>query len=88
MDDCLRIKDETKKTYCTSHISTKNDATLFKEYIASTNLNGCDTLSDENLKNRCHDIVTLTLVRTSKDSSLCQTLTNTGMIATCNQSIQ
>lgn len=86
--ECNRIVDEGKRTYCTAHIESKNEATLFKEYIANSNLDGCATLSDSSLKNRCHDMVTLTLARTNKDPSLCNTLTNTGMTAMCQQSAQ
>jgi hypothetical protein len=85
-ENCEKIQDTAKKTYCTSHVASRNEAALFKEYIANSNLSGCATLSDTNLKNRCHDMVTLSLARTTQNASLCQTLTNTGMIAMCQQS--
>lgn len=85
---CEKIVDPEKKSYCLSHVSVRSETELFRQYVTGTDLNACTSLSDSGLKNRCHDIVTLTLVRSSKDISLCQTLTNTGMTASCQQVAQ
>lgn len=85
---CNMMQDPEKKDYCLSHIETKNESTLFKEYITTLNLDGCKNLTDINLKNRCNDMVVLSLARNNKDPGLCQTLSNTGMIAMCERSAQ
>ncbi len=85
---CEKIVDTAKKSYCLSRVSTRNEAELFREYVTGTDPNACSSLSDMSLRNRCRDIVTLTLVRNSRDTSLCKTLTNTGMMISCQQIVQ
>jgi len=82
---CAQITDAEKKAYCTSRISTSADITQFQDATKSNNLQACMSIADVNLRNRCHDVVILELVRNSKNVQLCSTLTNTGIIESCQR---
>lgn len=82
---CANILSSEKRDSCESLLEKKNDTIRFKELISTNNREWCSTLSDTVLQNRCSDTIALSLVRTSKDSSLCDTLTQTWIIATCKK---
>ena len=82
---CDGVHDTTKQNSCYSQASLRSDVTRFQAFIASGSLRDCETLSTETYKNQCHDMVIIRTVRTSKDTSLCQELSATGMIDRCEK---
>ena len=86
--ECDQITQWDKKSYCQKVIGKQDEIIQFKEYVSSNNMNGCNSLTDLALKNKCHDTVTLALARSQKDETLCDSLTQTGMIATCKKIAQ
>lgn len=82
---CSSISDGEKKVYCIEKAKTHQDIALFKRASESKDLRTCTSIMDTNLKNRCHDVITLELVKTSKNTKLCDTLTNTGIIENCKR---
>ncbi len=85
---CESITQGEKKDYCQKMFEKQNIAELFKEYIGTNNLEWCQTLSDLSLKNKCNDVVVVSLARINKDWKLCETLTNTWMITNCQKVAQ
>lgn len=85
---CDYVRDETKKNTCISYMSKQDDTTLFKTAIVEKNLTMCSKVTTVALGNRCHDSVTLLIVRDTKDTTLCDTLIATGSIASCKASVQ
>lgn len=83
---CDYVKDETKKATCISYASTQDDNTTFKNAIIEKNLPLCSTIGNASLKDRCHDSVTLLIVRDTKNGALCDTLIATGGIDACKKS--
>jgi len=84
---CDYVRDSAKKTTCLSYIDKKDDNAVFKSAIIEKNLWMCRDITMESLQNRCHDSVTLLLVRDTKNPTLCDTLIATGSIESCKQSI-
>jgi hypothetical protein len=84
---CDYVKDETKKATCISYASAQDDNATFKNAIIEKNLNLCSSIGSTSLKDRCHDSVTLLIVRDTKNSALCDTLIATGSIDSCKKSI-
>lgn len=80
---CDGIKNSDKKSQCKTELVIKNETEKFREYVSALDLNGCATLTDTTLKNRCHDTVTLSLVRENKDITLCETLTAANLWDAC-----
>jgi hypothetical protein len=68
-------------------MAKQDDNALFKTAIVEKNLNMCQDITIDTLKNRCHDSVTLLLVRDTKDIKFCDTLIATGGIDACKKSI-
>lgn len=67
-------------------MSKQDDNALFKTAIVEKNLNMCQDITMDTLRNRCHDSVTLLLVRDTKDIKLCDTLIATGSLEACKKS--
>ena len=82
---CRSITSPEKQSYCVKKWDTQADISTFKAATSGKSLEECRTINDGSLRNRCHDIVTLDLVRESKDARLCDTLTNTGIIENCKR---
>lgn len=85
---CDYVRDEGKKDTCLSYMDKKDDNAVFKSAVIDKNLGMCSDISLDTLKNRCHDSVTLLLVRDTKDPQLCDTLIATGAIASCKASVE
>ena len=84
-NNCDYLHDEGKKATCIGHTSAQDDNEVFKKAIIEKSLPLCKTISNPLLTSRCHDSVTLLLVRDTKDVTLCDTLTNTGTLAACQK---
>lgn len=84
---CDYIRDDVKKATCKNQTSTRDDNTAFRDAVTEKNLIACTTIQNTGLKERCHDSVTLLLVRDTKDASLCDTLISTGALAVCKKSV-
>lgn len=82
---CWSISNAEKQSYCVKKWNTQKDISAFKEATNSWSLALCWSIVDGSLKNRCHDIVTLALVREKKDASLCDTLTDKSIIENCKR---
>lgn len=85
---CESITQAEKKDYCQKMFEKQNTTQLFKEYIGTNNLEWCQTLSDLSLKNKCNDVVVISLARINKDWKICDSLTNTWMITNCQKVAQ
>jgi hypothetical protein len=84
-NNCDYLHDEAKKTTCLARTTIQDDNEIFKKAIIEKNLSLCKTIGNDTLENRCHDSVTLLLIRESGDATLCDTLTSTGTIASCKK---
>lgn len=82
---CDDLIDIEKKGYCHDEISKTNDISIFKSAITNTNLEDCSKIINDNLRNRCNDTVIITTVKSKNDTTLCDNLTNTGMIVSCRE---
>lgn len=82
---CQTISDLEKRAFCLERSMTQNDIAVFQEATKKTDLNACAPIRDTNLKNRCHDVITLALVQSTKNVALCDTLKQTGNIAPCKR---
>jgi hypothetical protein len=85
MSLCETIIQDEKRAYCKKTLTKNTETQRFKEYISTNNLSGCSSLTDVAFKNKCTDTVIFSLVRTNKDSKLCEKITNTGMLANCRK---
>ncbi len=84
-NNCDYLHDEAKKTTCLTRTTIQDDNEIFKQAVIDKNLSLCPKIENATLMNRCHDSVTLLLIRDTKDATLCDTLTNTGAIASCKK---
>jgi hypothetical protein len=84
-NNCDYLHDETKKATCLARTTIQDDNEIFKKAIIEKNLSSCQSIGNATLKDRCHDSVTLLLIRDTGDATLCDTLTNTGTIASCKK---
>lgn len=82
---CGQIIDTEKQQFCHERTQIGIDIDILQQATSTNNLNQCQQIGDERLKNQCNDGIILTLVRTSKNAALCQALTNTGLIADCHR---
>lgn len=82
---CTNITDGEKKVHCIEKTKAYQDIHTFKRATESKNLTECEKISDTHLKHQCHNNITLELVKTSKNTKLCDTLTNTGIIENCKR---
>lgn len=85
---CNTISEAQKKQFCITQLGKKNTNVDFASVVSSGNIGECQKLSSTRLKNQCHDMILISQVRNSKNTSLCATLTNTGMMNTCMQGAQ
>jgi hypothetical protein len=84
-NNCDYLHDEEKKATCLARTTIQDDNEVFKQAVMDKKLSLCQTIENITLENRCHDSVTLLLIRENGDASLCDTLTNTGTIASCKK---
>jgi hypothetical protein len=84
-NNCDYLHDEEKKATCLARTTIQDDNEIFKKAVIDKNLSICQTIGNTTLMNRCHDSVTLLLIRESGDATLCDTLTSTGTIASCKK---
>ncbi len=82
---CDEIISIEKKTYCQNQLSKTNDISLYKSALSNWNLEDCANIINENLRNKCHDTIIISSVKSQKDITLCDHLTSTGMIDSCKQ---
>lgn len=85
IDDCRGIFDATKKTYCESTLTIKSDAKKFQEVVDAWDIAGCNSFSQKKIQYQCSDMITMALVRSTRDPNLCGNLFNTGMQFACVQ---
>jgi len=85
---CTDISDPSKRLYCETQVSKTSDITLYRSAITGTALEACTPIANANLRNKCHDTIIISRVRSEQDTTLCRTLTNTGMITSCQNIVQ
>ncbi len=85
---CESIADTDKKLYCESQVSKTNDIAIYKSAITGTNIELCTPIMTQSLRMKCHDTIIISRVKNEQNTALCATLTNTGMISSCEQIIQ
>lgn len=83
---CDYVKDETKKATCISYTVAQDDNAVFKKAIIEKDITLCSKIGSKTLKDRCHDSVTLLIVRDTKSTELCDSLVATGGIDACKKS--
>lgn len=84
-DYCENILDSEKSSFCKKSLSNQNEALLYQTIISQWDITKCSILTIDSYKHQCHDVLTIALVRTSADTTHCQSLYNTGMIASCEK---
>ncbi len=82
---CESISDIEKRVYCETQVSKVSDVTLYKKAITGTDVAACAPISNTSLQNKCHDTIVISLVRSSSNITLCDTLRNTSLVASCRQ---
>ena len=82
---CEKISDQEKRLYCKTQVSKTEDINLYKSAIESNNLSTCEKINTLTLKNKCNDSIIISRVKIEKNPSLCSWLSNTGIIASCQQ---
>ena len=85
---CDTISDPEKQLYCQNQVSKTNDIALYKSAILGVNIESCTPIVNTSLRTKCHDSIIISRVKTEQNTSLCETLTNTGMISSCQQIVQ
>ena len=85
IDDCGGIFDSTKKAYCESILTIKSDARRFQEVVDAWDIAGCNSFHEKKIQYQCSDMITMALVRNTRDQNLCGNLFNTGMQFACMQ---
>lgn len=76
-DFCDSIHDITKKTYCETALNVSNDSKRFQEIVATGDIAQCNLFSEKRLQYQCSDMITMSIVRTTRDQNLCGNLFNT-----------
>ena len=85
---CDTISDPEKQLYCQNQVSKTNDIALYKSAILGVNIESCTPIVNTSLRTKCHDSIIISRVKTEQNTPLCETLTNTGMISSCQQIVQ
>jgi hypothetical protein len=87
MDLCATISDEEKSQYCQKSLLARSEKSLYLEIVSTGDITSCDRLQTKSLKEQCHDVILISLVRTNQNKQLCQRLYNTGMLSSCESLI-
>ena len=82
---CETVQNTEKKLYCIGQVSKTDDIELYKSALIKNDLELCSRITSENLNTKCHDTVIITIVKSKKDITLCDSLKNTGMLTACQQ---
>ena len=82
---CERISDAEKKMQCFTRTVIQRDNATFNLATEQENLDMCQTISSENIKNRCNDIIVLSKVQKTKNTELCKNLKNQENVAICQK---
>ncbi len=82
---CDKILEEWKRNSCTTQVVSMNDANQFQSIVNSGDRANCATLWNEDLKNKCSDILILRTVATNPDKTLCDIVIDEWMKAQCTQ---
>lgn len=82
---CDPITDSDKRLYCQTQVSKTADIATYKSAISGTDIQACGTITNENLRNKCHDTIIIASVKRDNNTTLCSELTATGMISACQQ---
>lgn len=82
---CSQIQDINQRNFCLSSTQNQKDAKNFEVAIQNNHIEICNSIINTDLKNRCYDIITLSIIQKTKNIELCKTLKNTGSIKTCEQ---
>lgn len=82
---CMSILDQEKKNSCFARLAITRNNTLFENAVNTNNLQACESIADTEIRNRCHDIVVLSLVKITKNPSLCDTLTSISNRENCKR---
>jgi hypothetical protein len=82
---CGKIIEEWKRNSCGTQLSSINDATQFQVIVNSGIRENCSTLWNEDLKNKCSDILILRTVATNPDKTLCDMVIDDSMKSQCLQ---
>ena len=82
-EKCINIVDIGKRTSCQSTLSTRNESQLLQRFVSEKSLDGCLSLTNTWLKNKCTDTVVLSTVRENGDILLCDKLSSPTLIDSC-----
>lgn len=73
---CTAIVSPIKKQECAAILKNTHQKTLFDQAVSENNLTLCASLADANMRDGCHDIVVLSLVKSSSNFALCSGIKN------------
>lgn len=82
---CELIRDTAKQDACLWKANAMNDNDIFKKAIVDKDLKLCATITAESIANKCHDSVTMLIVRDTRDVSLCSGLKNSASLQNCQK---
>lgn len=82
---CQYISDIDQKNLCLQTTQNNQDNNIFQIATSTDNINLCENISNSAVKYRCHDIITLSLVKKTKNPELCKALKNTENLQICEQ---
>ena len=82
---CDTITDKTKTAYCKAQVSKNNDTAIYRAAISTTDIENCSKIIDVRIRNKCNDTIIISRVKNEKNTALCTSLTNTGIIASCQK---
>lgn len=80
---CSNIKNTDTKNSCIQKNQAKNDAKVLDDATKSESIALCSTISSKTLAESCHDIVILSIVKKTKNSTLCDSLNSRESMAVC-----
>lgn len=73
---CHGITDADLKKDCITSAENLQNTKIFKTAITSENLAMCSAITDVNIRTRCNDIIILSIVKKTHDSTLCSGVQN------------
>lgn len=82
---CTYISDDERKKICIQTTQNQQDNTIFQIATASNNIAICENIKNTDMKDRCHDIIILAIVKQNKTSEPCKNLKNQENTKICEQ---
>lgn len=86
-----QVEQKIPSTYAESVMETQqvqvSDIDLYNTAIEQQDLSKCESISDIEKKNTCHDNIVASDAQKSLDTKKCQSLSQSGMVSICEDNI-